>query len=218
MRVNYNMALEIASHEAIIRQAYKDSAGVWTWSVGLTSATGHNVTRYIDKPQSLRHCLAVYAWALNKYAKQVEEAFAPTKLTEHQFAAALSFHWNTGAIKRASWVKLFKQKRLVEAKKSFLSWNKPAAIIGRREKEAELFFSGKWSNDGGMTEYMRLTANHTPVWSSARRINVEKDLALAFGAPEPPVRPVAPDVEPAVPQASPVAATGFWAWLRSWWS
>jgi len=45
--VDYDVAMEVASHEAIIRQAYKDSEGVWIWSVGLTSATGHVVERYI---------------------------------------------------------------------------------------------------------------------------------------------------------------------------
>ena len=51
--VDYDVAMEVAGHEAIIRQAYKDSKGIWTWSVGLTSATGHVVERYIGKPQSL---------------------------------------------------------------------------------------------------------------------------------------------------------------------
>ena len=51
--ITYKTALEIASHEALIRQAYKDSVGVWTWSVGLTSATGHDVLRYKANPNPL---------------------------------------------------------------------------------------------------------------------------------------------------------------------
>jgi len=181
-RVDYDVALEVASHEAIIRQTYRDSKGVWTWSVGLTSATGHNVKRYIDNPQSLQKCLDVYVWALKRYAKQVDKAFAGVKLTKAQYAAAVSFHWNTGGIQRASWVRHFKAGNIAAARKAFMFWRKPPAIIGRRTKERDLFFHGKWSNDGRMTEFTRLKTNHTPLWSSGRRINVTKEMRLALGS------------------------------------
>lgn len=211
--VDYEVALEIASHEAIIRQAYKDSEDVWTWSVGLTSATGHDVTRYIGKPQTLEHCLAVYAWALENYAQDVRDTFAGYRLTKAQFTAALSFHWNTGAIKRASWVKLWRTGDMAGARKAFMEWNKPSSIIGRRTKECTLFFDGKWSNDGRMTEYTRVKSNGTPDWASAKRINVEQALRTAFPDPGPvPVVdavPPPPDIEP-VP-ARPAANPGWLA-------
>ncbi|MGB1254075.1 MAG: lysozyme, partial [Candidatus Promineifilaceae bacterium] len=116
------IALEVASHEAIIRQAYKDSVGVWTWSVGLTSMSGHNVERYIGKPQPLKKCLEVFLWALERYADDVREAFAGHSLSDEEFAAALSFHWNTGAIKKASWVKQWKSGQIAAAKKSFMNY------------------------------------------------------------------------------------------------
>lgn len=189
MEVDYDVALEIASHEAVIRQAYKDSVGVWTWSVGLTNATGHNVERYIDNPQTLEHCLSVYAWALNNYAEAVRAEFRGHDLAKEQFAGALSFHWNTGAIRSASWPDLWKDGRIGEARASFLSWRKPPEIVPRREKEAALFFDGVWSNDGTMTEYTRLTSRHTPVWGSARKINVERELRAAFGVADEPAEP-----------------------------
>jgi GH24 family phage-related lysozyme (muramidase) len=213
--VDYDTALEIASHEAIIRQAYKDSVGKWTWSVGLTSATGHDVERYIGKPQPLEKCLAVYAWALENYAEDVRKAFAGHNLTKAQFAGALSFHWNTGAIKRASWVKLWKAGDIAGARKAFMEWSKPAEIIPRRQKERDLFFDGRWSNDGTMIEYTRLTSKSTPVWSSAKRINVEKELRAAF-APAPAPLPPPPDIEPApVPVSQPATSGGFFSALSS---
>lgn len=201
MEVTYRVALEVAYHEALVRRAYKDSVGVWTWSVGLTNATGHNVERYIDNPQTLEHCLKVFAWALKSYAKQVQEVFADHPLTEEQFAAALSFHWNTGAIKHASWVRHWKAGRLVEARRTFMLWRKPKEIIKRREAERDLFFYGQWANDGTMTEFTRLTKNHTPVWRSARKIDVSHELRAAFDiadyvepdhAPDPDADVVAP--------------------------
>ena len=188
--ITYRTALEIAYHEAIIRQAYKDSVGVWTWSVGLTSATGHDVQRYKDNPQTMEHCLAIYVWALNNYADAVRKAFAGTTLTEAQFAAALSFHWNTGSISKASWVSMFKAGRMADAERSFKTWNKAGGKVvkgleTRREMEADLLFRGKWSADGTITEYTRLTANYTPVWSSAKRVNIEAALRAALGDEQP---------------------------------
>ena len=180
--VTSKIALEIASHEAIVRQAYKDSVGVWTWSVGMTGATGHDVTRYIDNPAALQQCINVYVWALRNYAHQVNQAFGTFPLTEAQFAAALSFHWNTGAIQRASWVRYVKNGDIDRARANFMLYCRPTSIIGRREKERDLFFYGKWSNNGTMTEYTRLTSRHTPVWKSGRIINVSTEIGMAFAA------------------------------------
>lgn len=181
MDITYKVAMEILSHEAIVRKAYKDSVGVWTWSVGITNATGHDVTRYIDKPQSLEKCLEIFVWALEKYATDVREAFKGYELTEEQFAAALSFHYNTGAIKRASWVKLWKSGYIAAAKKSFMQWKRPAGIIGRRKKERDLFFNGQWSSDGTAAEYPQLTRKYTPVWSSRIEVDIQDALESAMG-------------------------------------
>jgi lysozyme len=207
MTLTYRGALELASHEALVRQTYKDSVGVLTWAVGMTNATGHKVERYIGRPAPLQHCMNVYAWALKNYAKQVDEAFAGHKLNEHQYAAALSFHWNTGAIKRATWVQYFKRGDIAKARTAFMNWTKPSEITRRRAAERDLFFDGKWSNNGTMTEYTRVRPNMQPDWSSAKRISVDKELRAAF-ANTPPVtidQPAQPDVVPQVPTLTPSA-------------
>lgn len=179
-KIDYEVALEVASHEAIVREAYKDTKGIWTWSIGLTNATGHNVERYIDKPQTLQHCLAVYVWALEKYAKDVREAFTKP-LTQKQFAAALSFHYNTGAIKRATWVKSFNAGDITKAKKEIMNYSKPKEIIGRRTKERDLFFDGKWSNNGSILEY-QVSSAKKPV--NPKQIKIETELKAAFAQNE----------------------------------
>lgn len=231
MKVDYEVAMEVASHEALIRQTYKDSVGVSTWCVGMTNATGHTVERYVGKPASVQHCMNVYAWALENYAEGVRRAFAGHTLTKAQFTAALSFHWNTGAIERAAWVKHWKAGRVAQARKAFMTWNKPKAIIGRREKERDLFFDGKWSNNGTMTEYTRLTKKGTPVWSSAKKIDVSKELAAAFAkpvvvsedAPRIPDAPVnAPTISPNHGQSALIVfavialviGVGAWVWRK----
>lgn len=209
MVVDCDVAMEIASHEAIIRQAYKDSVGVWTWSVGLTSASGHDVTRYIGRPQPLQHCLAIYVWALEKYANEVREAFYGHRLSKAQFAGALSFHWNTGAIKRASWVRKWKAGDVRGARKAFMDWRKPREIVPRRRRECQLFFAGQWHGYGKMTEFTRLTRRSTPDWSSARRIDVSDELRaiLSAGAPSP-AGTAATGADPQVPAAPAGEARG----------
>lgn len=177
--ITEKVLLELISHEAIVRTAYKDSVGVWTWSVGITSASGHKVERYINNEQTMERCLEVFIWAVEKYAKDVLAAFPSITLTESQFAAALSFHYNTGAIKRASWVKSFNAGKIADAKKQFMDWSKPSEIIPRRTKERDLFFDGKWSSDGRVTEY-KTYANGNVNWSSAKRVDIREDLRRAM--------------------------------------
>lgn len=185
MKITARTALELASHEGLVRQAYKDSVGVWTWSIGITSASGHSVERYIGKPQTVEKCLDVYVWALEKYAAVVRKVFASKPLTESQFAAAVSFHYNTGAIARASWVKKWLSGDVSGAKKSFMDWSKPAEIIPRRQKERDLFFDGKWSNNGTVTEYTRVKTNGQIDWSSAKKTNIKSDMEHVFNGTPP---------------------------------
>lgn len=187
MKITYKTALELASHEGLVREAYKDSKGVWTWSIGITSASGHSVERYIGKPQTISRCLEVYVWALEKYAEAVRKAFASKPLNEHQFAAAVSFHYNTGGISRASWVKKWLAGDVEGARAAFMSWSKPKEIIDRREKERDLFFDGKWSNDGTVTEYTKVGSNGQINWSSAHRTSIEAEMRSVFGAAKAPL-------------------------------
>lgn len=212
-KLSADMAMEVASHEAVIRQAYKDSKGIWTWSVGLTSATGHIVERYIDKPQSLETCLSVYVWALQMYFDDVKKRFGKHPMKKSEITAALSFHWNTGKIKAAKWPDYFMSGQRGRAKASFLSWKKPKEIIERRRREAELFFDGKWHNQGVMTEYTKLTGKHTPVWSSAVLVDVKDILVRQLNTPGegvvvvPDNPPLPPILQPA-PTLTPTAAPG----------
>jgi lysozyme len=209
--VNYATALEVAFHEAVVRQAYLDGAGVWTWSVGLTSATGHDVRRYIGAAQPMQHCLNVYVWALINYARHVDEVFAGVELPQNVYAGALSFHWNTGALRRASWVDLYISGDHADAEESFKSWNKVGGKVVhglsvRRDKEADLIWRGKWASNGQIREYTRLTTGSTPVWSSGVMRDVRSEMLIAFGENVSPVLDKSP-VPHNVPPAPTLTAT-----------
>jgi len=182
MTLTTRIVTEVAYHEGIVREAYKDSVGVLTWSAGITSASGHSVERYVGNPQPLARCLDVYVWLLReKYLPSVLRAFKGHDLTESQLAAALSFHWNTGAISRASWVQHFKAGDNAKARKAFMNWVKPVEITDRRKAERDLFFDGKWSGDGTIMEWTVVRPNKSVDWSKGRRVNVSGEIAALLG-------------------------------------
>lgn len=178
-------ACELVTHEAIVLEWYKDSKGVGTWGIGVTDASGHKVDRYKDNPQTVQRCLEVYVWLLrNQYIPPVLKAFAGTKLSEAQFAAALSFHYNTGAIEHTDWVKLFRQGRDGEARK-FLETHylNGGDLTARRKAEAALFFDGVWSADNGTTIVWPVRKpSYTPDWSRPREVDIRADMAKALAA------------------------------------
>lgn len=176
------VAAELVGHEAIVREAYLDSASVWSWGVGVTNASGHRVDRYRDNPQSIARCLEIYVWLLReKYAPAVRKAFAGHDLTEAQFAAALSFHYNTGAIARASWVKLWKAGDIAGARRAIMEWRTPPEIVERREKERDLFFDGKWSASGKATVWPVRKPSYRPDWKNPQHVDVTADLQALLG-------------------------------------
>jgi lysozyme len=165
--------MELIGHEAIVCEAYKDSRGIWTWGIGVTSASGHHVERYIDKPQPVERCIEIFIWLLQtKYLPAVLKAFAGYDLDEAQLAAAVSFHYNTGKIAVAQWVKDWKQGKLEAARADFMLWRTPRAVTERRQAECDLFFDGKWSNDGKALIVPVNKPSHQPNFRQAKRVNV----------------------------------------------
>lgn len=144
-RLTPRIVAAVAHEEGLVLEAYKDSVGVWTWSIGVTSASGHNVMQYKDKPSTIEAAVAASIDVMRKrYLPAVQQAFEGHRLKDNEIAGALSFHWNTGAIARASWVKFWKAGLMDSARASYLSWQKPPEIIARRKRDAALFFDGVW--------------------------------------------------------------------------
>lgn len=155
---------ELLQHEGLAREAYRDSVGVWTWSVGITDASGHRVGRYRDNPQTIERCLEVFVWLLEtRYLPAVLVALGAFEPEEHQLSAALSFHYNTGAIGRATWLKRFVEGDVEAARKAILDWRHPAEILPRRRRERDLFFDAKWSGDGRVAVYEVSKPGYRPV-------------------------------------------------------
>ena len=184
------IVLELLAHEGLVPEAYRDSAGVWTWSVGITDASGHRVhPRYLDRPQPLEHCLGVFLWLLRtRYLPAVLAAFGAQDPAEHELGAALSFHWNTGAIGRAEWVACWRAGKRDAARDAFLSWCRPPEILARRRRECDLLLHAAWSGDGTTLLYEVAKPSYHPV--RGRRVNVAKLVTGLLAAEDrPPVEP-----------------------------
>lgn len=203
------IALELIAHEGIVTETYKDSVGVWTWSVGITDASGHKVfPRYKDKPQPLEHCIGVYLWLLReKYLPPVLAAFGRHDPSEAELGAALSFHWNTGAIARASWIGRFVKGDVAGARTAMLEWARPKELLARRRREQALFFDGKWSEDGTALVYGVAKPSYQP--ARGQRVQVRALVEGLFAdktAPQPAPQPVSKSV----PRSAPAEAKQTW--------
>jgi lysozyme len=173
---------ELLEHEAIVQEAYKDSEGVWTWSVGITSASGIAVTAYIDKPQSIATCLRAYVDRLRSvYLPAVLDAFDGYPLSEAQLAAALSFHYNTGAIRKTDWVRMIKAGDDLAARGFLVShYLNGGALQSRRDREADLFFDGRWSQTGKVPMFPVRKPSYQPDFAKGRRVDVSAELREAL--------------------------------------
>lgn len=135
----------LGSEEGLVREAYLDSSRIWSWAMGLATTGGFDVLRYKDKPATLVECLrASVTYIRTRYLPVVERAFSGIDLSEAQLAAALSFHWNTGAILTATWVKDVLAGKPNSAKADIMNWTSHGTLTARRQRERDLFFNGVW--------------------------------------------------------------------------
>lgn len=172
--------VEIITHEGIVLEAYKDSVGIWTWGVGVTNASGHQVhPRYKDNPSTMEEALRVSVDLLRKrYLPPVLKAFGGIPLTENQLGAALSFHYNTGAIGRATWVKDVVAGNMGAARENILNWRSPPEILPRRRAERDLFFDGKWKGNGKVPVYKVSKTSYKPRGATSTDITADAERAL----------------------------------------
>ena len=138
----------LGTQEGITLEAYLDPR-VWTWAMGIAATSGANVLQYRSRPTTLDAALrASVDWIESRFMPAVQKAFAGHELTEAQLAAALSFHWNTGAILTAQWVKDIQEGKPATARADLIgNYQQGGILTARRKREAALFFDGAWPDD-----------------------------------------------------------------------
>lgn len=133
-------------HEGVVLKAYRCPAGVWTIGAGLTAGSGVVTPRagmVITNAEATR--LLQLALRRNFEPRTVR---AMPGARQHEFDAGVSFDFNTGAIHRASWVRLWRDKAS-GVRAALLLWNKGGGrvlpgLTRRREEEYQLLAHGDY--------------------------------------------------------------------------
>ena len=200
--------LALVRHEGVVPGPYLDVKNIWTFGIGHTAAAGPPDPAQMprgmpaDLDAGISEAFRLFRADLASYEMEVRRA-VKVPLEPHEFDALVSFHYNTGAIARATLTKALNAGNRVAAADAFLNWRRPASIIPRREAERDLFRHGRypggtipvWAVDrGGRVDFSR------PV----RRLTEAEPLAL--------IRPVATPATPA-PSLQPDAPDGWLARL-----
>ena len=125
-------------------EAYPDPAtGGAPWTIGW-GATGAGIRAGLVWTQA--ECDARLTRDLDRYARDVAKAIGTAPTTQNQFDAMVSFHYNTGAIARASLTRHHVFGRHAEAAAEFAKWvhaggKRLPGLIRRRAAEAALYRS-----------------------------------------------------------------------------
>lgn len=131
----------LMAREGCRLKAYRDSVGVWTIGVGLTTASGLiTVTPGLTITQAQAD--ALFAQSIEKYAAPVRAALS-RPCTQEQFDAMVSLCFNIGPVgfAHSTVVRQFNAVRPDLAAAAFLMWNKPAVLAPRRRAERDQFLS-----------------------------------------------------------------------------
>lgn len=133
-------------------KAYRDSVGVWTIGYGITNYDEFAV-QYLGKKigagMTITDAQAEYLLEQSmqrKYIPSVVKAMGET-VNDAGLDGGASFHFNTGAISRASWVPKFRAQQ--DYKASLLSWNKAGGKVltgldRRRHREYAIIHDGDY--------------------------------------------------------------------------
>lgn len=170
MTLSRDGAMELVGHEAIVQTRYRDSGGTWTIGVGHTRAAGPPDPATFTGAMSIPDVVALYKGDVVRYANQVNRAINAS-VTQTQFDALVSFHYNTGAIAHSTITAALNRGDVAGATAAFDLYHSPPAVIGRRSEEKLLFSTGRYSHGGFATLY-QATAGGAVRWGTGTRIDL----------------------------------------------
>lgn len=164
--------MALISHEAIVLSRYRDSKGIWTIGVGVTAAAKAEINpETFTGTLTVREAVDLFETVLERYESDVNRAIK-VPLKQHEFDALVSFHYNTGAIRKATATKLINAGKIREGGEALLNWMQPPEIISRRMAENWLFKSGDYGHLQVML-YPATTAGKV-LWSKGERFDLKK--------------------------------------------
>jgi lysozyme len=204
MQMSAQGVATLEHHEGVVLKAYRDVVGVWTIGAGLTAASG------VVKPKAGMRLTREEATILLQ--KALRRNYEPTVAAEmpaarqHEFDAGVSFHFNTGAIRKATWVKRWRAKAAPSViRAGLLAWNKGGGrvlpgLTRRRDDEARMLLEGvypiamskpaaaakgisgtaRWALDMSITERARVAAELHRLGYPSKGELISADAVRAF--------------------------------------
>ena len=138
----------LTEHEGLVLHPYNDSKGYAT--VGIGHLIGYRNVTAQDKANwsglTKQGALDLFKQDLSgKYEVGVKQ-LVKIPLTQSQYDAIVSFHYNTGALGKSNFLQSLNENK--PNGDLMLHFKKPAEIISRRKDEVKLFNTGQYENKG----------------------------------------------------------------------
>ncbi len=194
MRTSEEGRKVLRHEEGEVLRAYRDVVGVWTIGVGLTAASGV-VTPRAGMTISPEESDRLLTLALERnyepavlMAMSAQGSVDVTRPAQHAFDAGVGFHFNTGAILTASWVRYWKVRDWPAVRVWLMKWNKGGGrvlpgLTARRQREYALLKDGTYAWPGAVRPSQPidgLALLAAPVTEAERPGLVEALVALGY--------------------------------------
>lgn len=186
MKTSTRGLMALIAHEGIVLSRYKDSKGIWTIGVGHTKAAGGLNPEIFSGTLTIRQVMDMLREDIAKYENGVNSAVT-VQLKQHEFDALVSFHYNTGAISKASFVKALNAGKRDAAYRGIMEWKKPPEIIPRREAERNLLRDGTYPEP--FATIYPATPSGAVQWGKGQRVNLSDLMAEHFITDDPGPKP-----------------------------
>lgn len=137
---------ELIKHfESLFLKAYKDPVGIWTIGWGHTGLTHKDGTVHSGRTITEDEAQELFEHDMTYFEKGVLK-LVTVDLTDDQFAALVSFHFNTGSLGKSTLLKKLNAGDYAGAAAEFPKWNKAGGkvlrgLTRRRASEQNLFVS-----------------------------------------------------------------------------
>ncbi|WP_025199133.1 lysozyme [Brucella sp. BO2] len=188
--------------EGLKNTAYRDVAGVLTIGYGHTSAAGSpKVTpgMTIGDKEAER----ILKSDLAKFEARVER-LVKVPLTDNQFAALVSFDFNTGALDRSTLLKKLNKGDYAAVPVELMKWvnaggKKISGLVNRRAAEAGLWAKGDF-----------VSSNYVPATTAANKTDVATIGGAGAAGAVATIAPVIPEVTKAIADQQDELSSGQW--------
>ena len=162
MNTSMRGLIAIAKSEGIVPAPYIDPVGIWTFGIGHTAMSGDPDPAKMERGMpddvdaAIRYAVSLFQKHIQKYEQEVARA-VKVPLQQHEFDALVSFHFNTGAIFKASATDALNRGDKDDAARRLTLYNKGRVngqlvqlegLVRRREEERRMFLFGDYPTEG----------------------------------------------------------------------